>query len=336
MKKLLIAFFFLKTVVFAGIPITGDYLSPSEEIVKRDSWKVIERHVEKTGMDRDTIAFLQAIAANETWGHIGYHGAMQGFRIYQDIIRFTIEEILQIPIREDFHFLRVPGDPDLTLNSLREFINYHGKGKINNKSDKRAKQLLSMNYGMWSNHDHFGSFSAYLFTDNFSKNVINYSKQLQKFYLSLGICPEALPKLFQVGEKYLNQEGGVLLQISERSHMTDPNGEAYNFADSQAYPCERGGYRYGSSLISTHFERIVSGSYGEKKSKVSPQLRLLLNTRHTLNPFGQLTVRRYDLYTDDVRLQYEMELKKAIRNLSFDKQMVNAYRERLLEAWQCY
>lgn len=40
---------------------------------------------------------------------IGYHASTQKFRIFQDIIKGVVEEVLEYPVPEDFHFFRTPG-----------------------------------------------------------------------------------------------------------------------------------------------------------------------------------------------------------------------------------
>jgi hypothetical protein len=333
MKKLILSLLATNTFLFSGIPITGEYLSPSSQIVKRESWERIEKEVKRLGITEDLIPFFESIAEKEEWGHLGYHGANQGFRVYQDVIRLVVEEILQIPVREDFHFLRAPGDPELNLYNLTEFSRYHGKDNVDNKTDERAKQLLSMNFAIWSNFDHSGSFSLYLFVDNFSKTSIDYSKELIPFFKALGIPKEELHALFNVGRQFLNEDGGILLQLSESSHLNDPLGEAYNFADEQLYPCKRGGYQYGSYPISNHYERIFTDLYLEHKLDCAPQLRLLINNKNTLNPYSFLTIRRYDLYPEDLIKSYEDSLREKVKKLPFDPDKATKCREKLLDLW---
>jgi hypothetical protein len=116
MKRFLLLILFFQASLTAGIPVQDKYLGPTEQLVKRESWNTIQKNLNKIKIPNDLIPFFDTIASNENWGHIGYHGATQDYRIYQDIIRLTVEEILGIPIRKDFQFLRIPGDSDLNLN----------------------------------------------------------------------------------------------------------------------------------------------------------------------------------------------------------------------------
>lgn len=331
-KFLLLAAIFFNLCLNAGIPVKETYYGPTEQLIKRESWKKIEKELLSIKIPRKLFPYFNQIANEEDWGHIGYHGATQDFRVYQDIIRLTIEEIVGIPIRSDFQFLRVPGDKDLNLNTMDAFREHWGN-KIDNKSDLRAKQLLSMNYAIYSNFDQKGSCSVALFVKDKSKSDINYSKQLRPFYQALGISTSALDQLFKIAHKHLDGDGGILLRLLENSHLSDSKGEAYNFADIQSYPCRRGGYPWSKSLISTEFDKIMSNAYVSRKASIAPQLRLLLNNQYTLNPFSHLSVERWDLYDAETIQLYEEELRSFIRDLEFDSAKVEKYRETLLQNW---
>jgi hypothetical protein len=333
MKRFLLLILFFQASLTAGIPVQDKYLGPTEQLVKRESWNTIQKNLNKIKIPNDLIPFFDTIASNENWGHIGYHGATQDYRIYQDIIRLTVEEILGIPIRKDFQFLRIPGDSDLNLNSMDEFINYWGEDDIDNKTKLRSKQLISLNYGIYSNFDHKGSCSISLFVKDKSKSELDYAKQLNPLFENLGISTGALKELFRIAHKRLDGDGGILLRLSESSHLGDPRGEAYNFADEQSYPCKRGGYRWGSHLISKEFEHIMSKRYITHDVKIAPQLRLLVNNANTLNPYSSLSVERWDLYDTNTLETYEAEMRDYISNLKYSSFKVEKYKDKLMKIW---
>lgn len=323
---------FLQVSIYAGIPLQESYLSPTEQLIKRESWKKIDKELRKIKIPEELIPFFDLIAAREDWGHIGYHGATQDFRIYQDIIRIVLEELAGIPIRADFQFLRIPGDAELNLNTMDEFVEFWGK-RIDNQSRLRAKQLLSLNYSVYSNYDHKGSSSICLFVKDKSKSEVDYAKALNPLFQELGLSTAVLKDLFKVAHKWLDGDGGILLRLSESSHLDNSHGEAYNFADWECYPCERGGYRYGKHLISKEFERMMSDEYVNHKVSIAPQLRLLLNNRYTLNPKSSLQVERWDLYDEGTIKAYEKDLRGKIRTLEFDSAKAKAYKKYLLKLW---
>ncbi len=331
-KYLLYTLLLISSVLSAGIPMHSNYRGPTKCEIKREGMKRISEKIKKLKVPLELIPFFNKIAENEDWGHIGYHGANQGYRIYQDIIRITLEEIVNIPIRDDFHFLRVPGDKDLNVQTFKEFLYYWGE-HIDNKNDVRAKQLLSLNFGIYSNFDSTGSSSIGLFVKDKSRTKIDYAKNLKPFFNKLGINHKYLHGLFLIGKKWLDEEGGILLQISENSHLSDLNQEAYNFADEHCYPAKRGGHLYGKSPISYHYQHVMTKSYISKRSDIAPQLRLLLDNKYTLNPYSHLVVRRWDLYDKKTVAAYEKELREYIRNMTHDPIKAALYRDALLYIW---
>lgn len=172
--------------ISAGIPLTSDYYGPTEMLIARESWDSIESSLIHFKVPLTMIPLFDSIAKNEDWGHIGYHGANHEFRFYQDVIKLTLQEILAIQIREDFQFLRIPGDSDLNLNSIQEFTKYW-KGSVNNRDELRARQLLSLNYGIYSNFTRKRSCSVCLFASDSSRTEVDYVEELVPFYEKLGI-----------------------------------------------------------------------------------------------------------------------------------------------------
>ncbi len=323
------------TLLQAGIPMSKvEYCGPTEMLVARESREKIETFLLKQEVPNDLWSFLDSIAAEESWGHIGYHAANHNFRFYQDVIKLTIEEILAIPIRDDFQFLRIPGDPDLNLKSIGKFIDYWGDDQIDNRDEIRTKQLLSMNYSIYSNFEQRGCCSASLFARDTSVIQVDYTKVLEPFYEDLGINIKKLQKLLEIYQEWLGDSGGLILQISEDSHLNDFNQEAYNFADKLCYPCIRGGFRYDDNLISVHLLTAMSVDYVNKAVNISDQLRLLLNTRHTLNPYSNLKIKRWDLQDPKKIEAYETIMRKAIRNFKFDRKKVTNYQQLLMRKWK--
>lgn len=84
--------------------------------------------------------FNEIIAQEDDSGFFGYHASTINFRIFQDILRVTQEEVFDQKLPENFYYFRIPGDPlfdlpdgkatfltkhqsyDLTLEKKREAI----------------------------------------------------------------------------------------------------------------------------------------------------------------------------------------------------------------------
>lgn len=319
------------SIINASIPMHDHFKGPTEQLVKRESWGHIESKLHKMKISSQYFPLFETISSDEDWGHIGYHGAAQGYRIYQDIIKMVVEEVLQIPVREDFQFLRIPGDSDLNLNSIDEFADFWGK--LNNHG-KKGKQLLSLNFGIYSNFDVPGSSSLNFFVHDYSKGHISLINELKPFFEQVGLNPSAVSQLFNLASNRLSDEGGVLLKISETSHLTNPNHKAYNHADILCYPCKRGGYAYGHSSFSNHMSRLMTSQYTEGDIDIAPQFRLLINNKVVLNPYSDFHIMRWDLYDTETIANYEKELRAAIKKLKSNPAKADAYRNKLLNLWQ--
>jgi hypothetical protein len=331
MKKFILTLIvFFQATLFAGTPIVNQFKSPTEQLIKRETWRVIEKNLIQMKIPKKHFSYFNTISKEEDWGHIGYHGANQSFRIYQDIIRYIVEEILYIPIPENFHFFRIPGDPDLNLNSITEFKAYWGV--FDNRNSLRAKQLLSLNYGIYSNYNESGSCSLNIFVNNKDREI-DYHAQLEPLFKKLDIPLEAIDGLMKIAAKRLKGARGILLQLVDRSHMGDQKGEAYNFADKHCYPSKKGGFLYDDAHLSNHIERIMSDLYVKHQLNVSPQLRLLINNRYTLNPSCYLEIKRWDFYDAKTVEAYEKNMREYVKNLPYNASKALNYREQLLETW---
>lgn len=79
------------------------------------------RHLESNPLDKiiqtleqgseKKIEHLLEISNKESDGtFFGYHGMTQQSRLFQDILRAVVEEVLRISLPDDFYFLRIPGE----------------------------------------------------------------------------------------------------------------------------------------------------------------------------------------------------------------------------------
>ncbi len=335
-RKFFIKYLFISLFIFSSLtascPITASFKGPTEQLIQRESWNKIHSKLHHQDIPSQYYPLFDSIAETENWGHIGYHGANQDYRIFQDIIRFVVEEIFEIPIKDDFHFLRVPGDSNLNFNSVDEFNQYWGK--LDNKGDIKGKQLLSLNLGIYSNYDEPGSCSLNLFIHDKSKHDIDYIDQLSPFFDQLGIDSDTLTFLFKIAHKYLVSEGGTLLKISENSHISNPDKLAYVIADELLYPAIKGGHPYDHHLFSYHLQNVMTQEYVAGKVNIAPQYRLLINNQQVLNPFSVFEIQRWDLYDAQTIVNYESEMRDFIKNLKYNKTKVKNYRQLLLYMWQ--
>ena len=165
---------------------------------------------------------LQRIWSNEKLGLFGYHGSTQQYRIYQDIIRYIFEEHLEIPIREDFHFLRVPGDPFYTYKTIKHCPNY--------KKEHYYRHFFCMNYTMHENIKYKYDCSYYYFNNNKSFRKIDHKMNLEWLFKKIGISNDQIATAFAIGEQHLKTNKGIILQLFDMSHL-DPNKNCYALSD---------------------------------------------------------------------------------------------------------
>src|SRR5437016_10856130 len=123
MKKIILYLaLFLSSAIFpasvASWEYNDDYVelqnlpgfsSPTARYLQSHSKYEIDNLLRRYRATDANLDMLERMIGNETSGFFGYHGGCSDYRIFQDVIKIGIEEILNIPIRKNFYFLRVPG-----------------------------------------------------------------------------------------------------------------------------------------------------------------------------------------------------------------------------------
>ncbi|MDF2549112.1 MAG: hypothetical protein K0S07_179 [Chlamydiales bacterium] len=292
------------------------YRSPTARYIEYHSWNVIGSSLQQMGVSLIHRNFFDRIKEREEVGFIGYHGSTKEFMIYQDIIRLIVEEIALIPIREDFHFFRIPGDPAYCYESLKEWGNL----------GYNPNYFLCLNFAIYGNHFIPGSCSYYYFTSNGSANHLNYQPFLQPLFQEIGLDAAAMQTLFAIGQKHLNQKNGVIYQLFDLSHQSIDQ-PFYALADAQCLPFQW--YYYEIKP----FSKIVLDSSDFINHS---QARLLLNNAHTLNPYSSLSIQRFNKLSLEENEAYWQEMRQAVRLLSFSEEKRSAFRQKLLQLWGIY
>lgn len=285
------------------------YRSPTARYIEAYGWESISQGLKNIGTNMIHRTTFDRISHREEIGFVGYHGSRQEFRIFQDLIRVILEEIVALPIREDFHFLRTPGHPAFSYKNLSESGNAY-----------YADRFLCMNYAIYGNHTNPFSSSYYYFAVNGSSQKVNYEKEIQWIFETLGIAPDTIHSLFALGLDWIGHENGVLYQIFDMSHY-DPRQPYYALADAQCLSI-------GSP---SRFSQVVQGMH---PTPFPNQIRMLMNNQATLNPNSSLIIKRYDKYPEETIKAYMQELREAVRSLSFSIEKVAAYRSHLLQLWE--
>lgn len=285
------------------------YRSPTARYIDAYGWDSIAEGLKNHSITMLHRNLFDRISHREEIGFIGYHGSTQQFRIFQDIIRLFLEEIVGLSIREDFHFFRIPGESLFSYKNLKEW------GTLGYDPNR----FLCMNYAIYGNHQLMGSSSYYYFTVNGSANHINYVPKIKTLFDRLEIDAAFIQTLFAIGEKHIGQEYGVIYQVFDMSHF-DPRKPNYCLADEHCIS-------YGSNQV---FSSVVKGT---SPTAFFNQIRMLLSNTSTLNPYSSLIVKRYDKLSPEATEAYMNELRLAVQSLRFSQEKAEAYRNELLLLW---
>lgn len=295
-----------------------EFISPSQQHIAEVSLDQIKYNLKGKGVGLDHRELFDKAIAVEYIGFLGYHGDSLEFLVYQDVIRIIVEEILEIPVRKDFHFLSTPLRTNDSIQSLEElsklFVNdvYY--------SPLLIKSTFPLNFTIYSNHNRLG-FNTVL---NFSKNAGDRTdlqrKELQYMFGELGIDLALLNLIYDLSHQYLDSKTGVLLQVFDNSTVP------YEFGNRIGYASYPNGFIADNSLIGEYF---FEGHFAN-----SPQeLRLVLDVRGALNPSSPITMKRYTKIQPGKLKAWEQKLRELIRSSSFDPVKRDEVRQDLLHKW---
>lgn len=270
------------------------------------------------------------IVHQEERGVFGYHAAKQQYRIFQDIIKTIIVDLLEFEIKNDFHFFRIPLDPDLFENkSTADFFKMIPKPFDGYSPDR--DQILSLNYTLFGNYTNGSQCTICYFSKNQSWFSIAYAKKLEFLFNELGLPISEIPALFNLGNSINDFETGVIYQFTDLSHQ-DPNlHAAYELVDRLAYPAIAAG-PYDKNVHKNLSELFLSDRPAIFDLNTG-QIRLIMNTADTLNPYSRISIRRYDQLSLKVVKDYENSLRAHIKLLPSDPLKVENYKQKLRAYW---
>lgn len=275
--------------------------------------------------------FWNQIVKGEERGVFGYHSAKQKVRIFQDIVKIIFEEVLEFEIKKDFHFFRVPLDPlvDEYANA-KEFLYYFPD--IHDDIPQHRNQIVSLNYTLFGNYQGDGSQSTvFYFSNNISWFNVTYENKLLFLFNELGIPPQEIANLFLIGKPIEQFSSGVLYQFTDTSHHDPHNHNAYEFADTFAYPSLAAGpFDYH---VTVPLSDLFQATHPKKFDSYTGQIRLVMNTSGTVNPYSSFSIRRYDLIDAVTVKSYETALREKIRQLPRDQQKVESYKQKVKAYW---
>lgn len=339
-----IKFFFVVFITFSSVNLCGEkfvphynfinkepfsYQAPTQRQIAYESLENIQWVLEYSGTSSRYLPFWTEIIANEESGFFGYQAAKQGYRVFQDIIKIIFEEILEFEIKKDFHFLRIPLDPSLReFSSSKNFLEIFPS--IDDGIPQQRDQIISMNYTLFGNFSDFSQCTVCYFAQNHSWFTIDYGKKLVFLFKELGLPINVIPELLQIGSEIERFQTGVIFQFFDESQHT-ANSHAYDLVNLMCYPALGAGHY--DSKVPLPLSQIYQETFPKKFDSGTGQLRLLMNTSLSLNPYGDLTIRRYDLLDAKKVEKYEGRLRQKIASLARDYLLVENYKNKLKVAW---
>lgn len=293
--------------------------SPTKRFLKTHPLDKINQVLYKYRMTASDLNLFKRLIAEEQEGFLGYQAGSSTVRFFQDLLAMVVKHVLNIPIKDDFVFLRVPGDDRFHYETAEDFL----KEKLKEVKDWDAQpdirqHILSMNMNLYQSYDRPWDLTPRYYLENSTWTHSNLNAMIKPFFEALGISPALLDSLWNQGIDLLPHHRGYILQFFDQS-------QEYEFAKQHSYVAYSGGRPHPSNK---NHEILF-----DDQASDFPQMRLVLSNESTLNPFSPLSIKRSDCMTDQERTKYETSLRALIEKLPFDAEKVLAMREKLLKLW---
>ncbi len=300
-------------------PVLPAAISPSQRFMDAHSLNKINQVLKQYGMTAKDLSLFKEIIGQEGDGFLGYQSGSSTVRLFQDLIALIVKQVLQIPIKEDFVFTRVPGDAAFLYDRALDFLNEKGQNipPLGWDTEPDIRQhILSLNMNLYQSYDAPWDLTPRYFLENTTWTHANVKEIIKPFFASLGIGGAAVDRLWSEALDLLPHDRGYILQFFDRS-------SDYAFTKEHSYIAYSGGKPHPQ--YSNHevlFDRTAVNF---------PQIRLVMGNASTLNPYSDLSVVRYDGMTDEERKIYESKLSSLLETLSFVPNKVFETRKRLLD-----
>ncbi len=296
----------------------AEFESPSKQYVAFVGLDQIKYNLKGKGVGLDYRELFDKAIAQENISFMGYHGDSLDFLVYQDIIRIIVEEVLDVPIRKDFHFVSTPFKKNNFLESLEVFsrvfvseIHY---------SQLVAESTFPLNFCIYSNHNRLGLNSVLNFTKNVGSDTYQQRKDLKHMFEELGMDSSLIEVAYTISHQHLDSKAGVLLQFF------DSSVSLYAFGNTVGYASYPNGFIAENQLISEYFLDTPSDEFPQ-------ELRLVLGISGVLNPTSPLIIKRYTKIQPGKLKIWELELRNLIKSSTFDPMRRDKLRQNLLQAW---
>ncbi len=294
--------------------------TPTQRFIETHPLSQINAVLSRYGMTSDDLALFKQMIAEEKPGFIGYHAGSSTVRFFHDLIRMVVQDVLEIPVKEDFVFTRVPGDPTFRYEQASDFLRDKGRdlaGPNGDTTEDLRQHILSMNMNLYQWYNQPWDLTPRYYLENTTWTYANVKKLIEPLFASLGIDAKALDSLWNEGIDLLPHDRGYILQYFDSS-------PGYAFTKEHSYIAGSGGRPHAYLDHQVLFNEKISNF---------PQMRMVMGNQSTLNPFSSLSIKRYDQMTDGERQTYETKLRALVKKLSYDPEKIATLRKNLLALW---
>jgi hypothetical protein len=293
--------------------------SPTYRYLSEHQYEDIKKEFNKFNFSKNDEKLFNKMIDQENSSFIGYHASSTDFLIFQDIIRLTIEEIMKISIPKNFHFFRNPLDRKLiyeTADDFTEAMPIPKSGKDSSPTIRR--HILSLNVALYQSFDSHGNSTPRYYLDNETWTTPAYEDTLKSFFEEVGLDPGTVTSIYAKAKKNLPTERGIIYQFFIKD-------EEYTSINSFFYVAKSGGAQIPFSSPTD-----VLFDYNRCDF---PQLRMVLNAKTTLNPYGKIEVRQYDSLSKSQKQKYQNLLRAEIRKLAVESKKLLKAKNKLLRNW---
>lgn len=309
---------FIYLLLLLAYPLTAEYISPTQRYLTVHPFPVILQTLENENLTPQDTTLFFTLASNEKPGFIGYHAATSDYRLFQDFIRIIMEEILHIPIRSDFHFLRIPGDLSFdSFESISDFLPVINED-FEDTHPHNSKHLLSLNIALYQHYDNILELSPAYYLRNTSSTSPVYWHHLRDFVEEAGLDPSSFTAILLKAQDLLPRERGIIIQFFDKPD--------YSILNNNCYSARKLGAIYSTLPPSHYIETSAITAF--------PQLRMVIDNKYILNPYSSLQMHRYDSLTDEQRSLYETTLREEIRSLRVDETKRDNLKKKLFSCWR--
>lgn len=305
--------------IFNSRDIQGfEFVSPTKQYVNEVTLDQIKYNLRGKGVGLDYREVFDKAIAEEKVGFMGYHGDNLDFLVYQEIIRIFIEEVLEIPIRKDFHFVSTPFRINDSIGSLEDlfklFVNdvYYSQIILDN--------TFPLNFSLYSNHNRLGLNTVLNFSKNVGDGANLQRKELRYIFEKLEMDSDLLEAIYDISHEYLDSQAGIFLQFFDNSTIP------YEFGNARGYASYPNGFIAENDLISEYF-------LNNHLVEFPQELRLVLDVSGILNPKSPITIKRYTKIQPGKFKAWEQKLRELICSAYFDPLKRDVLRKDLLHKW---